>query len=257
MHRVFLNVPSTDSRYMRIDGDVFHHLVAVLRHRVGDRFSCLHPDGVEYVYTIVQINRNNRVLKASRDKRIERCTIGNHEIYLYPSLLKAQSFTVVLRKTTELGVTRINPVITTRSVSRIEGDDRVKKKLSRWKAILKDATEQCGRMLAPWIEPPETFSQSMEHINSDHHLFFLDAAGEPLVNQLISCTADDRLPDVSLFVGPEGGYTQEEKARLIECGAGCAALGSTVLRADTACVAAVAIVAALYHSTRYGGVDTP
>jgi 16S rRNA (uracil1498-N3)-methyltransferase len=196
-------------------------IVRVLRLRAGDRVRVF--DGVTPIDRVVE-------LREAPHGRL----VGEHpqaseprtKLIAYPTLLRREKFESVLQKLTEIGVAAIGPVRTARSLVRDGPDER---QLARWRAILREAAEQSGRGVVPRLLAPLDFSQAV-------------AAAEGCV--LVAYEGERRreLPEalaskpgtVSLFVGPEGGYTTEEVACAERAGAHLITLGPRVLRTETA-----------------------
>ncbi|HUJ14916.1 MAG TPA: RsmE family RNA methyltransferase [Thermoanaerobaculia bacterium] len=151
-------------------------------------------------------------------------------ITLAMSIVQLEKFEFVLQKATELGVASFVPLITDRMELRIE---RVRGKDERWRKIVLEAVKQSGRSKIPPIGRAMTFDEA---ILCDGPKIVFDAGIEPL-------TTDKRQP-TTLFIGPEGGFSERELALAKEHGAAFERLGPRRLRAETAAIAAVTIVSA-------------
>ncbi len=241
MHRVFLDVTVDGTSPLKVEGGAYHHLVRVLRHRDGDWFAGLTGDGHEYRCRIIKVDTTQKYLEIEIQGEFDRDRCPAEAIHLYPALLKSTSFTMLLRKTTEMGVSRITPVVTTRSVPRFQGEKELKKKLDRWIAIVRDATEQCGRRLVPDVCSPLPLPSALATVPGDHAVYYLDRAGVPLVSRLLEQASGG----VSMFVGSEGGFTEEEQNLFDAGGVRSVSLGPHIFRADTASIAACAVVTAV------------
>jgi 16S rRNA (uracil1498-N3)-methyltransferase len=133
----------------------------------------------------------------------------------------------LVEKATELGAARLLPVITQRTIV-----ERVK--LDRLHAIAIEAAEQCGRTRVPQIAEPIHLRRFIEELDPERHFYFADeSGGDP-------AAATFREGPAVIVVGPEGGFTDEERAFLLGAGASAISLGPRILRAETAALAALA-----------------
>ena len=159
---------------------------------------------------------------------------GNREpvttIHLAMSIIQLDKFELVLQKATELGVQSFIPIITDRMELRI---DRVRGKEERWRKIVLEAVKQSGRSRIPPIEQPIRFDEAMKRKGSK---IVFDADSPP-------STTDNQQP-TTLFIGPEGGFSERELDLARSGGATFERLGPRRLRAETAALAAVTIISA-------------
>jgi 16S rRNA (uracil1498-N3)-methyltransferase len=156
------------------------------------------------------------------------------EIRVYLSLFKFDRLEWALEKLTELGVTRVTPVIAQRS-----GPHLVKAagtRIARWCKIVHEAAQQSRRIAPPEIEAPATLKRVVGSVTGSRIVLSENQEGISLKNALGACR-----PPLSLAFGPEGGWTPEETHLFEQAGWKPASLGSTILRAETAAIAAVAV----------------
>jgi 16S rRNA (uracil1498-N3)-methyltransferase len=143
----------------------------------------------------------------------------------------------LVEKATELGAARLVPVTTQRTVA-----ERVK--LERLKSIAIEAAEQCGRTRVPEIVEPVHLRRFLEELDPARHLYFADEnGGEPLASSF-------REGPAAILVGPEGGFTDEERALVRGSGASAVSLGPRILRAETAALASLSAYMALVGDWR-------
>lgn len=212
-------------------GDRFHltgseasHIIRVLRHKAGDTLLFFDGKGARLEGTITEVLEDGSIKGTLKDagSTPER----RLKLHLYPALIKGNRWDWLLEKAVELGAHSINPVITKRTVARPEG------KPERWERLVTAAAKQCGRATLPAVAAPRSLPEA--------------AASAPGL-KLVAWeeTPEARLPDlseaaeVSLFVGPEGGF---DEAELKSSGAVPFGLGSNILRAETAALAAIVLV---------------
>jgi 16S rRNA (uracil1498-N3)-methyltransferase len=203
------------------------HLVEVLRAGVGDRFTVF-DESREALAEVVDLGPpvRYRILEERRPER----EVGV-EVVLYVALLKGDKLSEVVRAATELGATRIQPLITRHSVPKEMGEG----KLRRLKAIAKEAAKQSGRLRVPEVLPPIP----LKAVPEVEQGLVAHVGAKALVREVL-----DPNRNLSLAVGPEGGFAEEEVALLEERGFAPVSLGRRILRAETAATALLAIVTA-------------
>ncbi len=164
-------------------------------------------------------------------RRLIPAVAGLPELHLYAALFKFDRFEWMVEKVTELGVTRIVPVETERSDHGLFA--AAAKRVERWRKIAREASQQSRRVRLPEVADPIKLKQ-------------VKAEGTRLLLDELPGTAPLRAGGdrpVAVLLGPEGGWTEEERAGLARDGWTPASLGRTILRAETAAIAAIAIVA--------------
>jgi len=165
-------------------------------------------------------------------------------IHLFASILKGDKFDLVVEKVTELGVSSVNPLISKRTIPRISGE-KASAKEKRWERIARAASEQCHRTAPPPIGHILPFDRALDRPLQGILIICLEGEGLPPLRSLVDKSNPLRSSEVSVLVGPEGGFEQEEIERALAKGFQPASLGSHVLRAETASIAVVAILAHL------------
>lgn len=166
-------------------------------------------------------------------------------VTLYQALSKADKMEFIIQKAVELGASAVVPVLTSRCVSRPD-EKSMAKKLDRWNKIALSAAMQSRRGRVPEVRPMLTLEQAAKQAGSTAVICY-ELGGEPLgeLPQL-------RGRDISLFIGSEGGFEPGEAELILANGGGCATLGSRILRAETAPLAALSII--MYLT---GSMSTP
>lgn len=216
-----------------------HHAARVLRLGVGDAVRVFCGDGLEWDSLITRIERD-RVsvrLTQSRQASVE----SPLHITLAQGLSSREKMDLTLQKATELGVARIVPVVTAKSVVKLD-EERAERRIAHWHGIVAAACEQCGRNSVPEVERVQRFEQWITG---------LPAPGDSL-RLLLSPGSERRLRDITpppavmLLVGPEGGLTVEERRIAERFGFSAIVLGPRVLRTETAALAAVAAMHVLW-----------
>lgn len=227
-----------------------HQLHTVLRLATGAEIVLLDGAGHEYVTRLERIERRTiigRVL-AQRPAPGEP---GVH-LTLYQCSLKADKFEWVLQKGTELGVCSFVPVLSERSIVRPAAP--LLNKYDRWRAILREAAEQCGAGRIPTLGPPLRWEQAIQQAQGLRFLPWegATAVSAPGLGERLPQHLETRPIPVSLLVGPEGGVSAAEANAAQDAGWQVVSLGRRILRAETAAIAAVTILL-----DRIGGLGSP
>ena len=228
-HRFLVRPDQVRGDAVEFSNEQWHQIDRVLRLRVGDTVRVF--DGVERVDREVEITgaASGRV-EGTRPQPLEPTT----RLVVYPALLQRDKFEVVLQKLTEIGAAAIVPVVTARSLVREAPDEH---RLTRWRSIVREATEQCGRGLVPDIGPGLPFAQAVEGAEGTLVMAYEHERHGTLKEALRTARAT-----VSLFVGPEGGYSSDEADSASQAGAHLITLGPRILRTETASPLLAALV---------------
>jgi 16S rRNA (uracil1498-N3)-methyltransferase len=205
-----------------------HQLHRVLRLRAGDRVRAF--DGVEPIDHVLELS--DRGWQA-----VDQCAQAPEprtRMIACPALLQRDKFETVLQKLTELGVAEIVPTLTERCLVRTAPDHA---RLARWRAIVREATEQCGRGRVPMVHSARPFGDALANADGAALLAY---EREPTID--VRAALVGRPDAVSAFVGPEGGFTDSEVALAGARGARLVTLGARTLRAETASAVLAALV---------------
>jgi 16S rRNA (uracil1498-N3)-methyltransferase len=213
-------------------GEHAEHLVRVLRVRIGDEFDVATGTSV----------RRGRVIKVT-DQRVE-FELGDEvpsaqipNITLLLAIFKFDRMEWAIEKCTELGVARVIPVIASRTDVHLVS--AASKRVERWERIARQASEQSRRSIAPELQQPLKLKEAIKLTGPLRIVLSESEQQATLRNALALRPPDGQL---LLAVGPEGGWTEDELVLFAQAGWISASLGSTILRAETAAIAATAIV---------------
>jgi 16S rRNA (uracil1498-N3)-methyltransferase len=213
-----------------VAGERFHlegpealHISRVLRHKAGDALQFFDGKGMRYEGVITEVGEDGS-LRGTLKPLVSKEKSGV-KLHLYPALLKGNRWDWLLEKAVELGVHSINPVITRRTVARPEG------KPERWDRLVVAAAKQCGRDFLPPVAAPVSLAAALASAPGQKLMAW---EGDPEAPALALSGAE-----LSLFVGPEGGFDEAEAK---DSGAVLFGLGPLILRAETAVLAAIVIV---------------
>lgn len=222
-------VPSLDGDEVVFGADQAHQLGHVLRLKAGDQVRVF--DGVQPIDFLVTLSSPESGRVAGRRAQAAE---PNTRLMAYPALLQRDKFESVLQKLTELGVSAIVPVLTARGLVREPPDER---RQARWRAIIREAVEQCGRGCVPALHAAMPFAQAIAEAPGTKIVAF---EGEQ--HHALSDALTERPTTVSLFVGPEGGYTVEEIEHTQAATVRLVTLGPRILRTETASTVLAALV---------------
>jgi 16S rRNA (uracil1498-N3)-methyltransferase len=216
-------------------GDSFHHAARVARVRAGDEISVLVEGGQRLRCRVTQILKD--CLIAHIEESFLRATEPSVSVALYQSILKADKIELIIRKTVELGVSSVVPVVAERCVSRPEGTAR----LERWRKVSVSAACQSGRERVPEIAAPVSFDDALSAARTFQRAFLFSEVEreKSLRSALLEVSF---VPSVALLLGPEGGFTEAEVERARSAGLEVVTLGPRILRAETAAIASAAVV---------------
>ena len=227
MHRFFTEKENISDNFIVLQGSDVSHIRKVLRLKVGDQIEVLDGEGSLYLVNLADININSIKGEILSSEQIN--TESGLMIHLGQSLIKGNGFDIILRKSVELGVHSISPLITERTVVKSDSD----KKVPRWKRIIEESTKQCGRSSIPEISNKITgldiFCQRTK--NSDLKLIFWEIEKNKGLRDINPKTTPR---STSVLIGPEGGFTVKEVETARRYGFISLGLGPRIFRAETA-----------------------
>ena len=223
-----------------IEGQAAHHMMHVLRMAPGDRVTLC--DGAETDYTAtIETIKKTQITFALSDKR-PCLTEPAARIVLYQSMPKGDKMELIIQKCVELGVHKVIPVMASHCVVRIKD---TAKKVDRYQLIAESAAGQSMRGIVPQVSRAVPFEDAVNQ---------MDNSGQTLVahEQEDERTLVDALAPanvINIWIGPEGGFTNQEISLLKSHGATAVSLGQRILRTETAAIAAIALVSQISAAT--------
>jgi 16S rRNA (uracil1498-N3)-methyltransferase len=225
-HRIFVDAIAPVTT---VTGEEFHHSVRVVRVRIGEEVELFDRAGKAARGRVLSLDKDRATIEAGEPLPSRESPLA---VDLAMAIIQLEKFELVLQKATELGVRSILPLETDRIELRRE---RYTGKQERWNKIVFEAVKQSGRTSIPRLDPPAPFAEIVARPGAK---VVFDADEEPgTIGQ----------PEaVTLFVGPEGGWSEEELRAAREAGCVFQRLGPRRLRAETAAIAAVTVIAARF-----------
>jgi 16S rRNA (uracil1498-N3)-methyltransferase len=230
-----------------ISGDVHHHLHNVLRTRLGSVLTLLDGQGRCCEVELEAISKREASARVIRRWRDEERTLP---ISLIQGMPKADKFDLILQKGTELGVRCFQPIETDNTVPQVNAA-RMVKRAQRWSRIATEAARQCRRSFLPEVRSVQKLTEVISGETDDLKLVLWEAGSVPLAVALPEKTPTG----VTLLVGPEGGFTDQEIKHISGAGFQAVHLGPRILRTETAGLAATAILQYIYGDWRQAPVN--
>ncbi len=227
-----------------LTGSDVNHIKNVLRMKQGECLIACDGNGKDYYCRIEDLEADRIVLKTEEVRQSES-ELPMH-ITLYQGLPKKDKMELIIQKAVELGAVRIVPVAMKRCVVKLEDERKEEKKRERWQAISESAAKQSGRGIIPDIAKTMNYQNALKDAVSHGMLLVPYERAEgmgTLKNAVKKLTAElGTSLELSVFIGPEGGFEEEEIASAITAGAIPVSLGRRILRTETAGLAALSIL---------------
>ena len=218
------------------------HLVRVMRLGAGDPVVLFNGDGCDYPARLLSAGK-----RGAEAEVLERIALDNEsplQLTLAQGIARGEKMDLILQKATELGVSRIAPVVTERTEVKLDAERSVKR-LAHWRGVLLSACEQSGRARVPDLLEPQSLANFAAN-EPPGHRFLLDPFAERGIAEARVAPGDR----ITLMIGPEGGLSERDQLTLRAAGYVGLRLGPRVLRTETAGLAAIAAFNALYGDWR-------
>lgn len=238
MSRFFTEPSNIGDRHIKIvDTDDIKHMRKVLRLKVGDKVEISDASQWEYDCEITSITESEIMLLIQDKQSFAR--EPSIEITLFQGIPKAGKMELIIQKAVELGVFEIVPVFMARTVVVEKGN--FGKKLERWQKVSDEAGKQCRRGRIPKVLKHVSFTEVIEDMkNYDLILFPYENEKKETIKDCLK-KIKEKPKRIAIIIGPEGGFADSEAEQLDEIGAERVSLGATILRTETAGMAAIAM----------------
>ncbi len=243
-HRFFIKGKAKDSTCVFLEGAEHHHLSKVARIKPEDEVWLFDEEGFRYLARVKEIGEKKtslHILNALKEKD------PKVRITLAQALIKTKKMEWILQKSTELGAHVFIPIISSRTVVNIQ--DRMGKKLDRWRRIALEAAKQSGNVIIPEVQPPMRLKTFLEQRAETKKMFFSERRGKLLRHILLPPSGNKaEIPRTAiLLIGPEGGWTDKEERDILDNDFEAVSLGSFTLRAETAAMVSLALVSHFWN----------
>ena len=231
-----------------LGGENLRYVKSVLRMRKGDRLILFDGAGWEYETVIKNFSTDGIEVEVMGKNRIED---ESPNIILLQALPKANKMDSIVRKATELGARRIIPFRSARSVPQLTAE-KAHVRVSRWRSIATEAARQCGRADIPEVSDVLSFEEMLASSEEGAlKIIFWEEESERGVKKLLRENKYEGARDVTVMIGPEGGFSREEVESAVRRGFISVSLGRNVLKVETAAVTILSIIQ--YELGIFGG----
>jgi len=223
LHRFIVNYNLNQPRILITEKELVHQIKNVLRLKLGGFFVLANGKKEETVARIEKIDK--KAIEVSLGEIVLNKNEPEIQSHLFCAVLKKENFELVVEKATEIGIKTITPIITDRTIKQRLNCERLQK-------IAKEAAEQSGRGIIPKINEIMTLAEAVSEAKKLEKVFVFDLRGEKNLKM------GDHEKEIGGFIGPEGGFTDEELVFFNSAGFKIVNLGSLTMRAETAAIVA-------------------
>ncbi|MDD4089554.1 MAG: RsmE family RNA methyltransferase [Tissierellia bacterium] len=237
MFRYFCADENINNDKVTVEGGDAKHLKTILRAQPGDRISVV-TESKEYIAEIIEINKENIICTLIEE--VLTCNETKINITLCQGIPKQTKMETIIQQNVELGVKSFIPLITERTVVKLNDKDREQKKLDRWQKIAKESAKQSKRNIIPEVEPIMTVKELVGKLKNEDALILVPYELEDV--KLLKDVLYEPKQNYYIVIGPEGGFDIKEIEMFREIGAHIVTLGKRILRTETAGVVTAAIV---------------
>ncbi len=219
-----------------LTGDQATHLARVLRAEAGQIFDVV-ADGFLHRAEVSSVSDSEVVFTLHEEQETDSAL----PVHLLMAVFKFDHLEWGIEKATELGATRITPVLARRTEKHLA--QAAAKRADRWRRIVREASQQSRRSDVPQVDDPALLRAALQGVSADVKLLLAETEEENTLRAALEAASPDA--SVALAIGPEGGWTADEMQMFRDAGWQHVTLGPRILRAETAAIAALAITAAL------------
>ncbi|MDO4640991.1 MAG: 16S rRNA (uracil(1498)-N(3))-methyltransferase [Neisseria sp.] len=237
MPRFYLEAGLAPGLILELPSDVVRH-IHVLRLREGGGIVLFNGNGKSYPAVLRHLSKKSVQAEVTGEEGSDN--ESPLDITLVQAVSSGERMDFTLQKSVELGVNRIIPVTSARSIVKLDVE-RAEKRVARWQEIVISACEQCGRNVVPQVMPIMGFRQMLQCLPEKSTRFLLGLNDAQLLNNRV-----DKPERIVFMVGPEGGWAPEEEQQALAAGFEAILLGPRVLRTETAALAALAAMQTLW-----------
>ncbi|MBR2499615.1 MAG: 16S rRNA (uracil(1498)-N(3))-methyltransferase [Clostridia bacterium] len=244
MPKFFIDTCNISGNSVKIYGSDVKHITKVLRLKTQSILILCDGEGYDYVAKLAQIDDDSLSLDILEKKP---CTAEpNLKVTLFQGFPKAGKMEYIIEKCTELGISSIVPVITERTVVKFDENDSGRKKLERFRKVASESVKQCARGKIPEISNIYSLKQT-EALIKDLDLIIVAYENERETSLKSVLKENKNVSSIGIFIGPEGGFAEDEINFLTSLGAKKVTLGNRILRTETAGQAVLSAVMYEYN----------
>ena len=224
MHRFIGKFPISDDKFWIGDEELVHQIRDVLKLRVGEKITLVGEDAKEAICEISGFDGDYLEVKVLENNENQNDPEGSIELYL--AILKNENFELAVQKAVEVGVGRVIPIVTERTI-------KTGLKLERLKKIMKEASEQSGRAKVPEVVEAMDLKSAIKLGKANDLNIFYDPSGIPKIK------TNSKIKRIGIFIGPEGGWSEKEISMAKVARFEIVSFGKLIYRAETAAIVAV------------------
>ena len=239
MHRFFVEPSQIGEKEIVITGPDVNHIRNVLRMRAGEELLAADGQGSEYRCILRELQDSE--IRAEICRKLSGSAELPSRITLFQGLPKSDKMDLIIQKCVELGVFRIVPVTTKRTVVKLDAKKEESRR-KRWTAVSESAAKQSGRGIIPEISGVQSFREAVEEAGELDVCLIPYEKPENMARTREILSGIPAGASIGVFIGPEGGFEEEEVREAMEAGARPITLGRRILRTETAGMAVLAML---------------
>lgn len=239
MYHFYVEPDAVSENTARITGGDVNHIKNVLRMHTGEEIMILDGNGMEYRCEIEAISDEilARILEAKKTE-----AELSVRLLLFQGLPKKDKMELIIQKAVELGVSEIIPVLTKRTIVKLEDKKKEQKKLERWQAIAEAAAKQSGRGIIPKVCETVKFSEAVKQAETLEEALIPYELAEGMDEARERIRGLHGKKTIGIFIGPEGGFEEGEIALAVKSGIHPITLGKRILRTETAGLCILSVI---------------
>ena len=242
MQHFFVVPDQVRDGYIEITGSDVNHMKNVLRMKTGEQLEISDGNNKKYLCGIESLEADKVTARILEEREAENELPS--KLYLFQGLPKSDKMELIIQKAVELGAWEVIPVATKRAVVKLD-QKKAAKKRERWSGISESAAKQAGRNVIPEIKQVMNFQEALSYAKSLDVLLIPYELAEGMLATKERIQAIQPGQSVGIFIGPEGGFEQEEVKLAMEAGAYPITLGRRILRTETAGMTMLSVL--MYH----------
>ncbi|MFI3244009.1 MAG: RsmE family RNA methyltransferase [Akkermansia sp.] len=239
MHRCYLPTAQWEQESHWVEGDEAKHALKVMRMRVGDQCELFDGKGVSALCRIEQVDGSSRMLLHVEQLQAQDAFEALPDITLALAIPKGSNMDLIVQKAVEMGVRRIVPLLTERTIVRLKAKEGASKR-EKWQRTVLEACKQSGVSLLPVVEEPVNLDAFLGRAQGGIKACCAIVAHAKPMRELLEEQREAGGRELTILIGPEGDFSPKEYALIEAAGYGAMSLGPIILRVETAVFMAIA-----------------
>ena len=240
MHRFYVGTENIEDNRIVITGSDVNHIKNVLRLNKGEKIVICDGQGKDY-YCIIDNVAKEQVIAVIEDKQKANTELRT-KIYLFQGLPKKDKMELIVQKAVELGAYEIVPVKMKRTIVKIDNEMKEKAKLNRWQTIANEASKQSRRGILPNVHEIVSYKEAIDMAKELEYVILPYELAENMEYTRKIIEEASKCSSIGIFIGPEGGFEEEEVSLAKENGIKPITLGNRILRTETAGLTTLAML---------------